>query len=294
VIAAITRLPGLVLMAFSALAFSLMAASIKVATTAGIPPSEIIFVRGLICSVLTLLAMRAARVAPLGNRTGMLVLRGILGFSGLFLYSTAIESIPLPDAIALQYTHPIFAAAFAGYFLKEKMPRNSGLAIAICAAGALVILNPQGSGNLQGNLIGLASGVASGLAYTTVRTLSRTESPLTIMLSFHAVACVCGAILMTTEFVVPTGRLWLWLIGIALISQIGQWLLTHGLRKERAGVATTVGYLAIAFGAVWAWIFFGEAITWPIILGTTLMVTGLLLLAKRGKVPVNFVSDTKL
>ena len=105
---------------------------------------------------------------------------------------------------------------------------------------------------------------------------------------------LCGAMLMTTEFVAPTGRLWLWLVAISLISQAGQWFLTHGLRKEQAGVATTVGYLAIAFGAVWAWIFFGEAITWPIILGTALMVTGLLLLAKRGKVPINFVSDTKL
>jgi drug/metabolite transporter (DMT)-like permease len=269
-------------MGFSALAFSWMAAFIKVVTHAGIPPSEIVFVRGLLCSLFTLAALRAQKTSPLGNRRGLLVLRGFLGFAGLFLYSTAIGSIPLPDAMALQYTHPIFAAVFAGIFLRERMPKHSGYAIAICAAGALVILNPRGTGDLTGNLIALASGMSSGLAYTTVRTLNRTESPLTIMLSFHVVASVCGAIMMTTESPAwPSGELWLWLVAIALVSQAGQWFLTHGLRKEKAGVATTVGYLAIAFGATWAWLFFDEVLRWPVLVGTALMVMGLMLLIRK-------------
>ncbi len=281
-IGAITRLPGLVLMGFSALAFSLMAACIKFTTKSGISPAEIVCIRGVICSLLTLAAMRTTRVSPLGNRRGMLALRGILGFAGLYLYSTALDRIPMPDAMALQYTHPIFAAVFAGIFLKERLPKHGAYAIAICATGAITILNPGGTGEWSGNLIALASGVASGLAYTTVRTLSRTESPLTIMLSFHVVACLGGAILMIRGFVWPDGPQWLWLIAIALVSQTGQWFLTHGLRKEKAGVGTTVGYLAIAFGAVWAWVFFDEAIASPVLLGTVLMLGGLTLLARRG------------
>lgn len=268
-------------MGFAALSFSLMAAFIKVAVRDGVPVSEVVFMRGLVCSLLTLAALRSAGASPLGNRKGMLVLRGLLGFAALYLYTVALGSIPLPDAMALQYTHPIFAAVFAWLFLKEKMPKHSGYAVAVCAAGALMILKPQGTGDLTGNLIGLASGAASGLAYTAVRTLSRTESPLTIILSFHAVTCVCGAVLMASEFEWPTGRQWLWLIAVALVSQAGQWFLTHGLRKEKAGVATTVGYIAIAFGAAWAWLFFGESLRWPVLAGTVLMVLGLILLAKR-------------
>ncbi len=278
-----TKLPGLVLMGFSALAFSIMAACIKATVKEGIPPAEIVFVRGVLCSLLTLATIRAARVSPMfGNRKGMLALRGFLGFCGLYLYTTAIGSIPLPDAMALQYTHPIFAAVFAGIFLKEKMSKHSGLAVVICAAGALVILNPRGTGDLTGNLIALASGVASGLAYTAVRTLNKTESPLTIMLSFHIAAALFGGIAtFAGGFVWPSGQLWMWLIAIAIVSQTGQWFLTHGLRKEKAGVATTVGYLAIAFGAAWAWIFFGETIGWPVLLGTALMILGLAMLVRQ-------------
>lgn len=280
-IAAITRLPGLVLMGFSALSFSVMAACIKFTTNSGISPAEIVCIRGVICSLLTLAALGAARVSPLGNRRGMLVLRGLLGFTGLYLYSTALDRIPMADAMALQYTHPIFAAVFAGIFLKERLPKHSAYAIAVCAVGALTILNPQGTDEWSGNLIALASGVASGLAYTVVRTLSSTESPLTIMLSFHLVAALGGAILMIDGFVWPDAPQWLWLVAIALVSQTGQWFLTHGLGKEKVGVATTVGYLAIAFGVVWAWVFFDEAITWPVFLGTVLMLAGLTLLVRR-------------
>ena len=280
-LAGVTRLPGLALMGFSALSFSIMAAAIKLVAHDGLPSSEIVFFRGLLCSVLTIAALRADRSPILGTRRGLLVLRGLFGFAGLYLYCEALGLLELPDAMALQYTHPIFAAVFAAIFLREKMPKGSGIAMAICAAGALVILDPFGTGPLTGNLIALASGVSAGLAYTVVRSLSRTESALTIMLSFHLAAFFIGGVWMLPEFVWPEGVQWAWLVVIALVSQAGQWFLTHGLRKEKAGPATTVGYTAIAFGAVWSYLFFDEAIGWKVVVGTVLMVLGLAVLSRR-------------
>ena len=88
---------------------------------------------------------------------------------------------------------------------------------------------------------------------------------------------------MASVFRWPSKSQWLWLLAIAAVSQAGQWFLTHGLRKEQAGVATMVGYLAIAFGAGWAWLFFGEATSAGVVLGTALMVFGLALLGARRK-----------
>jgi drug/metabolite transporter (DMT)-like permease len=127
---------------------------------------------------------------------------------------------------------------------------------------------------LTGNLIGLASGVASGLAYTTVRSLNRTESPLTIMLSFHLMACAFGAITMVTTFVWPTASQWALVLGTALVSQAGQWFLTLGLRQEKTGIATTVSYLAVGFGAMWSYVVFDADVRSRSLLGTGVMVIG--------------------
>ncbi len=122
-------LPGLVLMGLSALTFSVMAACIKVLRGdglllgEGLPTSEIVFLRGVICSAMTVAAMRVATKPITVNRRGLLVIRGLCGFTGLFLYTEALGRIELPDAIALQYTHPVFTALFAAWFLGEKMPR---------------------------------------------------------------------------------------------------------------------------------------------------------------------------
>ena len=275
-----TRLPGLVLMGCSALSFSLMAVVIKILSE-DLSTGEILFFRGLCCSLLTIAALRAKRAAIFGDRRAALALRGVLGFLGLYLYCTALSRIPLPDAMALQYTHPIFAATFSYFLLREKMSRTGPIALAICAVGGLLILDPQGTGDLEGNLIGLASGCVAGLAYTCVRALSKTEDPLTIMLAFHLAALVFGAALMLDEFSWPVGIHWLWIIALVIFSQAGQWFLTHGLTKERAGVATTVGYTAIAWGALFAWAVFGETVGASTLIGTSLMVAGLALLTSR-------------
>lgn len=276
------RLPGLFLMGCSAFSFSLMAVVIKILRQdQDMSVGEILFLRGVFCSLLTIAALRVQRVSIFGTRRRMLAVRGILGFIGLYLYCTTLGRIPLADAMALQYTHPIFASLFAFLLLKERMPRVGPLALLICAAGGFVILDPQGSDDLQGNLIGLASGCVAGLAYTSVRALSKTENPLTIMLSFHLAAGLFGAILMLDEFAWPSGVTWCWVAALVVFSQAGQWFLTQGLTKEKAGIATTVGYTAIVWGALLAWLVFDEVIGVPTLIGTSLMVAGLALLTRR-------------
>jgi len=267
-------------MGCSALSFSLMAAVIKILSEE-LSTGEILFFRGIGCSLLTIAALRAHRVSIFGNRRAALAVRGLLGFLGLYLYCSALRRIPLADAMALQYTHPIFAAVFSYFLLRERMPQTGPIALAICAAGGFLILDPQGTGDIEGNLIGLASGCVAGLAYTCVRALSKTEDPMVIMLAFHLATLVFGAALTLNEFSWPAGLNWLWLVALVALSQAGQWFLTHGLTKERAGVATTVSYTAIAWGALLAWAVFGESVGASTWIGTGLMVAGLALLTSR-------------
>ncbi len=276
---------GLVRMALSAVCFSLMGVFIKLLTMgapneSAIPALEIVFWRGAFCALITLLMMPRNLESMFGHRTGLLVLRGLFGFIGLLLYVMALAEIHYSTATALLYTHPIFTALFAALLLRERLPRIAVVAMTVCLVGALVILNPRVEGSLAAGLMALGAGMASGIAYTLVRGLSRTESTYTILLSFHTIAAIAAGLMMVPEFVLPTGRQWVWITLVVVLAQAGQVFLTQGLTAERAGTATTVSFITIALAAVWGWTFFAEALTVTMGVGGGLLVLGLMLIQR--------------
>ncbi len=269
-------------MGLAALCFSLMGVFIKFlgSDALALPAAEIVFWRSSLGAVLTICVMPKTRQNLLGNRTGLLVVRGLMGFLGLQLYVMALGRIPYPTAAALQYTHPVFTAIFAALLLRERLPRGGILAMIVCLGGAMLILRPDGSTDLTGSLLALGSGIAAGMAYTLVRGLSRSESTFTIVLSFHVMASLVAGLLMIPDFIMPQGIQWLWILCVMLLSQAGQVFLTKGLTREKAGTATTVSYLSVVFSAILGWLLFQEVLGLGMGLGCLCIVLGLYLISR--------------
>ncbi len=77
-----------------------------------------------------------------------------------------------------------------------------------------------------------------------------------------------------TDWLWPTPWEWLLLLGVGVTTQTAQVLMTQGLHMERAGRATSVTYLQVAFAFVWGAAFFGESPTLFSGLGAALVVCG--------------------
>ena len=123
-------------------------------------------------------------------------------------------------------------------------------------------MRPTGAGlDSIGVAVALAGVVCSSIAYVTVRKLSRTEHPLVIVFYFPLIATPLALPWMIGSFVLPRPIDWLLLMAIGATTQVGQVFLTMGLAIERAGRATTVGYLQVAFAMLWQLAVFGEAPT---------------------------------
>jgi drug/metabolite transporter (DMT)-like permease len=94
---------GISLKLASALAFTLMAAGIK-AIAARYPTGQLIFCRSFFALIplLIWLAWQGPVVAALktGNLRGHLK-RGVMGSTGMFLGFTALQFLPLSDAVAI-------------------------------------------------------------------------------------------------------------------------------------------------------------------------------------------------
>ena len=271
---------GVLYMAASAFGFSAMGMLVKL-TSRRLPTGEIVFARALVTLTLSYLMVRRRGLSPWGHRRAPLVLRGLLGFGGLTAYYVAIARLPLADATALQNSTPLLTAVLAWWLLDEAIGWPTAGALACGIAGVLLITRPGGEGlDSIGVAVALAGVACSSVAYVTVRKLSRTEHPLVIVFYFPLVATPLALPWMIGTFVMPRPIDWLLLLAIGVTTQIGQVCLTMGLSIERASVATTVGYLQVAFAMLWQLAVFSEAPTAWTLGGASLILGGTVLVAQ--------------
>ncbi len=258
-----------------------MGVCIKEVRIASMGVAEIVFFRSLLSLGITLMSYRWTRATLLGSNRGLLLVRGLSGFTALFLYVYAIGMIPYAEAATLLYTSPIFTALFAAWFLREAMPRTGYVALVLCLVGSALILRPEFEGDWVGGACALAAGVLSGVAYTSVRALSKTDANQTIVLSFVVVSVPLSALLMIDDFFWPNAAQWVWLLGVGGFAQMGQVYLTKALRAEKAGPVTMAAFLTLGLSAVWGGLLFGEQLDPLAGLGMLGIIAGIAVLSLR-------------
>lgn len=249
-------------MAVSAFFFSLMAALAKLAGRS-VPLFEIVFARSLVVAVLSGGKLVSDGTGFRGSEPGILVLRGVLGFSALTCFYYAVVHLPLADATVIHFVNPVITAFIAAAWLREHMGLREGLLVGASLGGVFVVARPaflfgtEGSLPVLPVLIGLCGAVLSASAYVTVRRL-RAEPPMLIVFYFAAVCTLLSLPLLALHAELPTPGMLLVLAGVGLTTHLGQVFVTWGLRLERAGRASAVGYLQIVFAALWGWLLFAE------------------------------------
>jgi drug/metabolite transporter (DMT)-like permease len=273
---------GLILMIVSAACFALMAAIAKKLLPHA-PMQAVVLSRGILMTATFVALARRQGVPILGKNPPMLLVRGLLGYGALSCYFWSVQHLPLGDAVLLQYSHPIFVAVFAPFFLRESIGRWHWPLVLAALGGVALIVGP--AGNLRGPaLIGLTGSMLSGIAYMAVRKLSKTEHTLTILVWFPlaTIPLSLGATLHTGRAALPQSGLEV--AGHLLIyasALLGQVTLTQGLVRAGAARATAVTMTGPVFGLLFGWLLFGAAPTPASIAGTVIVIVAVILLARR-------------
>jgi drug/metabolite transporter (DMT)-like permease len=271
----------------SALSFSLMAVCVK-GVGQRIPLAEVVLARGVVSLSLSWGLLRRAGLSPWGTRRGLLALRGVLGTVALIFVYAAVTWLPLAAATVMHYIYPIFTALFAWWLLGERVPPKLGLAALVGWLGVLVVARPglltagplaPGAAALPlvGVLMAITGALLTSLAYVSVRSLGRSEHPLVIVFWFPLVAIPMSLPWMLHHPVLPTPPELLGLLGVGLFTQLGQIGLTQGLTRLPAAQATAIGYVQVAFAALWGRLFFGEALDGWTAAGAALILAATLL-----------------
>ncbi|MBW2526726.1 MAG: DMT family transporter [Deltaproteobacteria bacterium] len=254
---------GPLLMVIAAGAFTAMLAFVKIAREE-LPASEVIAYRAVLGLPMVWLFARRGSLSI--QQRGALAARVGFGFAAMFCYFSAAKGLGVADLSLITKLQPILVAIIAPLALgaSERSGARIWLALAAGLAGCAILLAPQLDVGSTFGLWALAAALLSAIAHTSLRKLSKTEQPLTVVFWFLVGLSVLSvpATFIEAGGVPPLPRIGLWpvLLGCAASASIGQVLLTFAYRADPAPVVAAASYTAPVWALAVDLVWFG---LWP-------------------------------
>ena len=249
---------GAVLVSLGSLTLVVMATLVKVLGHR-LPSFEMLFFRSFIGFLFILPLFAANPMEPFRTRRPLMHLaRGTTGALGNACFFWTITHMLLADAMALQFSRPLFMIPLAILFLGEAAGARR---IAVSVAGFIGIMmyaRPFTSGFDPGAFVGALGAFAGGLVVICIKRLATTEPTRVIMFYYAFWNAVFALPLALWSWVTPTGPELAGLVLLGFLGIGGQSMMTHGFTLGEASALAPLDYSRILYSAVLAWLLFGE------------------------------------
>lgn len=275
------RVNGIAVIAVSSLFFGLMAVLTRL-LAGKVPAAEVATVRFAVGIIGCGFLFAWKRRRPNFSQGKLLTLRGLFGGVAVVTYFFAIERLGAAPATVLNYSSPIYAAAFAAWFLGETSTSMRRVGLVVATSGAAFVTFSTGSVTNPlvpdvGALAGILSAVTGGAAMTVIRKLRDDTDAITVFFAFCIGGLVVSAPLAAPGWVPLSGFPLFICLVIGVLSIGGQMLFTWGMgfTSATAGSATTQLVPVVAWTLALGWL--GEPVTLLGVVGAVLCVSGVLL-----------------
>jgi S-adenosylmethionine uptake transporter len=206
----------------------------------------------------------------------------------------SLTKLPLAEAIGLSFIAPVIALYLAAVMLKETIGKEAIWASLAGLGGVAIIMAGRLSGYYtMDDVWGAAAVLFSAVVFAYNLILARQQAQVSgpIEIAFFQnlfVALTLG--LVAPWFLQPIGMSDAPMVGSsAALAIISLLLLSWAYARAEAQILIPVEYTAFVWAAFFGWLFFAEPVTWPVLLGTALIVGGSLIAARAKPQPVNQV-----
>ncbi|RCK55245.1 hypothetical protein Cantr_04269 [Candida viswanathii] len=307
---------GLSLLLLSQFLNSIMVTTCKLLVTnkdfnEPIHPAQILFVRMFITYICCLLYMgitRSVPEAPLGPKPirKLLLLRGFVGFFGVFGMYFSLQYLSLSDAVALTFLVPMVTAFLAYLMLHEKYSILEAVCSIFSLGGVVLIAKPSflfggesdkeshGDESVESSssekrilatVIGLVGVCGASCVYIVLRKIGMNAHPL-LSVSYFALTCcivtfLAILVIPSMSFVLPSNAYqWTLFFIIGLSGFFMQFSLTAGVQRVKASRASLMAYSGMIFAVVWdvsIWHHFPGVLS---LLGITLIIGNAIIILK--------------
>lgn len=251
---------GMAFMLGACMLFAIMNALFRMMAELGVHPLQSAFLRSAMSMLVFMpVVWRDGGIAFLKTpRVGAILARGLYAAGGMITWVWALSLLPMAEAIAINFTAPLFAVMGSALFLHEKVRARRWAAVLVGFAGVLIVVRPGADTLSIGSLLALMAAMFQAGAALTVRSLTGTEPSdrivawTTIMLT---VLTLPGALMV---WVWPTTEIWLVSLALGVVGVFGHSFMTRAFAHAEASLVMPLDYARLPFGAAIGYLMFAE------------------------------------
>ena len=236
-----------------------------------LPPLTIVFCRSFFAALFFAFFVRKSLAIP----------RGPL-FVSMTSYTAAISTFvsankitTAANAIALQYTAPIFVFAIVHFLFGEKISGVSWISLLFGMLGiAVICAGSAGQPDAAGVLIALLSGFLFSIYMVSLRFLKDVSAGT---LTFLNNAACCLLLLPFVGFELALSLSEVWIVAVMGVVQLGipYWLFSKGIEKIQLQEASLIVLIEPVLNPIWVALAVGEVPSKATLIGGSLIVLGL-------------------
>lgn len=274
---------GIRLMVAAMACFIVNDALVKLAS-ASMPAAQLIFVRGLMATLLVLAVARAtgATLRPAQLATGWVAGRAAIDAVASVAYLVSLFHLPIANATAINMASPLFIVALAVPLLGERVDARRWAAVVAGFAGVLLVIQPKAEGFNAFALLCLAATLLHALRDLATRRIAPGIPSIAVTLATAVAVTLLAGALSAVQGWVSAGPRELVLLACASVFLAGGYHLI--IRSTRCGDVSAIApfrYTGLLWALTLGWAVWGDVpdpLAWA---GIALLIAAGLYLIRR-------------
>ncbi len=244
--------------------------------TSTMDPFAIVFLRTSVAlTVISIIVMHRGWRTISTQNLPIHIFRNTIHYLGNLTWIIGVGLIPLAQVFSLEFSAPIWVTILAVLFLKEKLTFGKLTAIVFGFTGILVILRPGFIPIDQGSVAVLCAAFCFATVHVITKSLSRTDTPLTILFLMYTMQLPISAIGAYLFWTLPSWSDLPWILLVGLTSLTAHYSMTRAMMLADVTVVIPIDFMRMPIIAVIGYYFYTEPFSIWVFIGAILIFSGI-------------------
>lgn len=215
------------------------------------------------------------------KRPKLHIIRGALSAVNTLAWFTAIAIMPLGEAVALNFTAPLFVTLLAAIFLGEVVRARRWTATVVGFIGVLIVVRPGVETVQLGAILALGSALSIAVNVLLIRVMSQEDSTRAIVTTFNLAIVLFTLIPAVLVWSWPSPVMWAATFAVGVTTTVAHLMLTKAMSLAEASAIVPLEFIRLPMAVLIGFVWFAEILDGWTILGAAIIGCSAVYIARR-------------
>ncbi len=208
------------------------------------------------------------------------LLRGVITCAAILCTYYAYRNLPLAYASAIGQSGPLFTAALAIVFIRERVTWRHWMLLFVGYGGVIIMVQPTVHSLDSATIAALVANILAGMSIVIARHLSANHAPVTLVGYATSVSAIIMLFVGASQWQMPTQDQWAILSIVGLLGVSSQYFYVRALKYAPASFVSPFEYTRLCMSIPIGYVMFAEVPTVSTIVGSLIIAGCAIMLLK--------------